>query len=47
MDLQRIRKVFHAPEPFSVENELLTANQKLRRRAIEERYRDEIESFYS
>ncbi len=44
---QRIQKLFHAPEPFTVENQLLTANQKLRRRAIEQRYRDAIAGLYA
>jgi long-chain acyl-CoA synthetase len=42
----RLRKVFHAPEPFSVENGLLTANQKIKRAAIEAHYRDAIEQMY-
>ena len=35
------------PEAFSIENGLLTANGKLKRDAIAERYRAEIESLYS
>ena len=35
------------PEPFSIENGLLTANGKLKRDAIAERYGAEIESLYS
>lgn len=42
----RVRKWFRAPEPFTVENGLLTANQKLRRKAIESRYTDAIEQMY-
>jgi long-chain acyl-CoA synthetase len=42
----RVRKLFRAPEPFKPENGLLTANQKLKRKAIEERYRDAIEQMY-
>jgi long-chain acyl-CoA synthetase len=42
----RVRKLQRAPEPFSVENGMLTANQKLKRKAIEERYRDAIEQMY-
>lgn len=44
---QRLRRLWRAPEPFTVENGLLTANQKLRRRAIETRYRDAIEALYA
>jgi long-chain acyl-CoA synthetase len=43
---QRLRKLFRAPEPFTPENGLLTANQKLRRAVIEARYRDAIEEMY-
>lgn len=42
----RVRKLFRAPEPFTVENGLLTANQKLKRRAIESHYNDAIEQMY-
>jgi long-chain acyl-CoA synthetase len=42
----RLRRMVCAPEPFSIENGLLTANQKLKRTAIEERYRDAIEQMY-
>jgi long-chain acyl-CoA synthetase len=42
----RVRRLFRAPEPFTVENGLLTANQKLRRKAIESRYNDAIEQMY-
>lgn len=42
----RLRKVHRADEAFSPENGLLTANQKLKRRAIEERYRQVIEQMY-
>jgi long-chain acyl-CoA synthetase len=43
---QRIRKVFHAPEPFSAEKNQLTGMQKLRRRAIETYYQKEIQNLY-
>jgi long-chain acyl-CoA synthetase len=43
----RVRKVYRASEPFSVENGLLTANQKLRRGAIEAHYRAAIEELYA
>jgi long-chain acyl-CoA synthetase len=43
---QRVRKLFRAPELFTPENGLLTANQKLRRAMIEARYRDAIEEMY-
>jgi len=43
---QRIRKHVRAPEPFTIENGLLTANQKLKRKAIEQRYALAIEQMY-
>jgi long-chain acyl-CoA synthetase len=42
----RLRRLYRTPEPFTAENGLLTANQKLKRRAIEERYRQAIEQMY-
>ena len=38
---------FAVSEAFSVENELLTANLKLRRKAIAQRYADEIDALYA
>ena len=43
---RRLRKFYIAPEPFSVENGLLTANQKLKRGAVEKRYASEIQGMY-
>jgi long-chain acyl-CoA synthetase len=43
---QRLRKAYRVPEPFTPDNGLLTANQKLRRNAIEAHYRDAIEEMY-
>ena len=43
---QRIRKHVHAPDLFTIENGLLTANQKLKRKAIEQRYATAIEQMY-
>ena len=43
----RLRQLHCArPSRSRVENGLLTANQKLKRKAIEERYRDAIEQMY-
>lgn len=44
---RRVRKFFLAPEPFSVENGLLTANQKLKRNAVEKHYAVQIDGLYS
>jgi long-chain acyl-CoA synthetase len=43
---QRLRKAQLIAEPFTPDNGMLTANQKLRRKAIEQRYRDTIEEMY-
>ncbi len=44
---RRLRRFFIAPEPFSVDNGLLTANQKLKRSAVEQRYQQQIQGLYS
>ena len=43
---KRIRAFYLQPEPFSVENGLLTANGKLRREAVAERLKEQIEEIY-
>jgi long-chain acyl-CoA synthetase len=43
---KRIRKFHRTKEPFSIENGLLTANQKLRRGAIEDGFRAAIDAMY-
>ncbi len=43
---QRVRKHLRAPEPFTIENGLLTANQKIKRKAVEQRYAQAIEQMY-
>lgn len=44
---RRVRKVHVVAEPFSVENGLLTANRKLRRKEILLSHADTIEGFYA
>jgi long-chain acyl-CoA synthetase len=44
---EQLKKVVLADEEFSGENGLLTASMKLRRRAVEERYRRQIEETYA
>jgi long-chain acyl-CoA synthetase len=44
---ERVRRIALLSEPFTIENGLLTPTLKPRRRAIEERYRDRIESLYA
>ncbi len=43
---QRLRKLYRAPELFTADNGLLTANQKMKRAVIEARYASEIEEMY-
>jgi long-chain acyl-CoA synthetase len=43
---KRIRGVVWADEAFTIENGLLTANQKLKRRAIEQRFEAQIAAYY-
>ena len=44
---KKIKKFIRVAEPFTIENGLLTANQKLRRRAVEQRYKAEIDRSYA
>jgi long-chain acyl-CoA synthetase len=44
---KRIRGVVWADEAFTVDNGLLTANQKLRRRMIEQRFAAQIDAYYA
>lgn len=43
---RRIRKFFVEPTPLTIESGLLTANQKLRRRAIETHFADRLNALY-
>ena len=43
---KQIRKFYLTPEPFSVENGLLTTNRKIKRAAVESRYRGAIDKLY-
>jgi long-chain acyl-CoA synthetase len=43
---KQIRAFFVQPEPFSIDNGLLTANGKLKRDAIAARFKDQIEAMY-
>jgi long-chain acyl-CoA synthetase len=43
---KRVRKFHVSRAPFTIESGLLTANQKLRRKAIEQHYRDAVEAMY-
>lgn len=44
---RRLRRHFIAAEPFSVENGQLTANQKLKRGAVEKHYAAQIQEMYA
>lgn len=44
---RKIRTAIHVDEPFTAENGLLTANQKLRRAAIERRFAAQIDRAYA
>ena len=44
---KKVRASIRVPEAFTIDNGLLTANQKLRRRAVEQRYHAEIEQAYA
>jgi long-chain acyl-CoA synthetase len=43
---KQVRKFYITPEPFTGENGLLTVNRKMKRAAIEARYRNEIDVLY-
>ncbi len=43
---KQIRAFYVEPEPFSIDNGLLTANGKLKRDAITQRFKNEIEDMY-
>ena len=43
---KQLRRFYLTAEPFTVENGLLTVNRKLKRAAIEARYKERIESLY-
>lgn len=44
---RKIKKYIRVPEAFTIENGLLTANQKLRRKAVERRFAGEIDRGYA
>ncbi|HEV8524395.1 MAG TPA: long-chain fatty acid--CoA ligase, partial [Terriglobales bacterium] len=44
---ETLKRVLLVPEEFTVENGALTASMKMRRRAVEERYRAQIDAVYA
>ncbi len=44
---EQLKRVLLVAEEFSAENGALTASMKLRRRVVEERYRQKIDEMYS
>ncbi len=44
---EQIKKFLLVPEEFSIANGLLTASMKLRRRQVEERYRQQVDALYT
>jgi len=44
---EKLKKVIVVPDQFSAEDGTLTASLKLRRRVVEERYREQIEELYA
>jgi long-chain acyl-CoA synthetase len=44
--IERVRRILVAPEPFTIENEMMTPTLKLRRHVITNRYRDALERLY-
>ncbi|HET7205807.1 MAG TPA: AMP-binding protein, partial [Terriglobales bacterium] len=44
---EKMKKVIVVPDEFTAENGLLTPSMKLRRRVVEERYREQIDRLYS
>ncbi len=44
---ERPKKIGLIPEPFTIENGMLTPKQSIKRKVVEERYADLIESFYA
>jgi long-chain acyl-CoA synthetase len=43
---ERVRRFMLLPEPFTIENGMMTPTLKIRRKAVEERYRELIDSMY-
>jgi long-chain acyl-CoA synthetase len=44
--IERVRRIKVTPEPFSIDNEMLTPSMKIRRHVIKARYGDALEALY-
>jgi len=44
---ERLKKIILLPQEFSVSDGTLTASMKLRRRVVEDRYREQIDALYA
>lgn len=44
---ETVKKIYLAPEEFSIENGLLTPSMKIRRKEVEKKFSEEIERFYA
>jgi long-chain acyl-CoA synthetase len=44
--MERVRRFTLAPEPFSVDNEMLTPTLKIRRHKIREAYGEALDALY-
>ncbi|MFN4087871.1 MAG: AMP-dependent synthetase/ligase [Alphaproteobacteria bacterium] len=44
--IERVRRFVVAPQPFTVENNMMTPSLKIRRHVIRETYRDQLEALY-
>src|SRR3989442_14823089 len=45
--LEKLKRVLRVPDEFPAQKGTLTASMKIRRRAVEERYREQIEKMYA
>jgi long-chain acyl-CoA synthetase len=43
---ERVRRIYVVPEPFTVENGMMTPTLKIKRAVVEKQYEQEITSMY-
>ena len=44
--IEKVRRIMVAPEPFTVENRLMTPTLKIRRHVVRERFGDRLDALY-